>query len=114
MNDESWEDLAEAERRQNARIAALETAGRAITLSYQDISLTLEQAKREVAALEKCLAVVEEHRAWTERDTALLDRIDDEVKVTVQAELRKFRADYGEVLNMWKLQIMEETKCQVQ
>ncbi len=114
MNESDWEHLSDAARRQNARIAALEKSCQAILAAYQDVSAVLAQAQYRIPELENRLAVVEEHRAWTERDTALLDRIDDEVKTTVQAALSKFRADYGEVLNMWRLQIVEETKCQVQ
>jgi len=114
MSDEIWEELADLGRRMEARLLAAEKSCRAITMSYQDVSGVLAQAQQRIMELENRLAIVEEHRAWAEHDAALLDRIDDEVKATVQAELRKFRADYGEVLNMWRLQIVEETKCQVQ
>jgi chromosome segregation ATPase len=113
MNDESWEDLAEAERRQNARIAALEKSCQAILAAYQDVSGVLAQAQQRIMELENRLAIVEEHRAWTERDTELLNRVDDETRVTIREELGEFRSMYAETLNCWRLDVLAQVREEV-
>lgn len=101
MNESDWEHLTDAERRQNARILALEKSLQAMTLEYQNISTSLADCQKRIGDLETRLTQDEQSAAWYGAD---------EPGATIRRELAAFRVDYGEILNMWRLQLLTEVK----